>query len=282
MPAHSIVETNAWRRENQDVIEWLIDRSNLRDRFLLDVATYCEQHGMLTPRQTAAVRRNMERTPPPDVPRQAYETALTVEIHNGTYTLDDGRQHLTFKVRTIRQSRNPDMVGRRVVARLIAGNTYENFAFIYDGGLSLWRRYREHENELYVRWARILVRTLLNEPTLLSNGTVSEAFIYANEDQELREVALTIQTSRSCRVCNRTLTDPTSIETGIGPECSAREHNRTHAAETPETIPPEPIRMVSPSVARRARRPILNPRPSTTEPAARVLAMSEVDASLVQ
>lgn len=123
--------------------------------------------------------------------------------HNGTITIDNPAtgQHRTFRIRT--QKKDARFAAGKRVLSLLSGpdNTsdYTPFAFIDEHGMvRVWNRYVDTQ---YERFAR-LIQNLKNEA---------------------ERWKLDVQWSAKCRCCNRELTDPVSIATGIGPVCGGRE-----------------------------------------------------------
>lgn len=136
---------------------------------------------------------------PPDGPVPV-ET-LAPRMRNGFYTITfpDG-SHKTLRVRTSRDHKFA--FGKRIVGLLIGPeNTsdYEDFAFMFeDKGVVLWKRYRDKKVAEYADLLWYL-------------GTVGPI-----EGFQLRA-------DERCLICNRPLTDPVSIDTGIGPICRGRQ-----------------------------------------------------------
>jgi hypothetical protein len=128
-------------------------------------------------------------------------------VANGFYTVTfpDG-SHRTFRVYT-RPADSDFAPGKRVAALLIGPrNTedFEPFAWVDDTGIQVWKRFRgakdnpsQHERHTSILWK-------------LATGEVLEGH--------------ELQLSKRCLVCNRTLTDPTSISLGIGPSCRRTRH----------------------------------------------------------
>lgn len=226
-----------WATEHAAQVEWL--RANATgDTFLTSLLASFEQYNRLTDRQLECVVDRMNRAANPR-PQNAADRAATPDqvphIYNGTYTMDNGSRHLTFQIYTA--TRGP-LQGKRIVKRQQQYGQFQGFAFVgSDGSLQVWRRFQEQTTELYMVWARELLACLNSRQndapgidTLTHTSTVG---------------TFTIQRTRSCRRCNRTLTVPTSIESGIGPECARRDpsQNRTvvadaHAGGTGAVAPP--------------------------------------------
>ena len=123
----------------------------------------------------------------------------TIKTHNGTITVANPAtgEHRTFKVNT--QPEDARFApGQRIVSLLTGPNNDEDFTafgFVNENGrICLWSRNRTPHFEKL-------------------------AFILEQPEKAATKWGLTYQWSARCRRCNRTLTDPESIETGIGPTC---------------------------------------------------------------
>lgn len=222
-----INERAAWRAANEDVIVFLASYTGT-DRFLTSVRDSLARYTSLTERQTASVRDHMRSTT--TARRNAADAAATPDqvphIYNGTYTMDNGSRHLTFQIYTA--TRGP-LRGKRIVKRQLQYGEFQGFAFVNaDGTLGVWRRFEQQSNDLYMVWARILLAGLNNRDN--DAPGVDQIQMVGNDPTP---VTFTVQRTRSCRRCNRQLTVPTSIESGIGPECARRSSsdNRTSAAD---------------------------------------------------
>ena len=128
-------------------------------------------------------------------------------IHNGIYTIRHrtGSFHRTFKVSS--PSSRSRFYGKRIVSILIGpDNTsdYQGFGFFSESeGIQYWRRFEDSQwvqtAEMFSKWMR--------------HGPTEEM----TSDWE-------IDSATFCIVCNRVLTTPASIKTGIGPVCAGREN----------------------------------------------------------
>jgi hypothetical protein len=112
--------------------------------------------------------------------------------------------HRTFSITTVTDSADA-LHGKRIV-RLLTGmdrddpSHWRGFAFADDFGVHTWRRLRGTNGPSdFERYARML----------------SETKRYANK-------GVRYLISGTCRRCNRTLTNPASIESGIGPVCAEK------------------------------------------------------------
>ena len=119
--------------------------------------------------------------------------------HNGTITLRNPATggHRTFQVRTQHEESN-FAPGQRVVSLLCDGESYRGFGFVTDdGSINVWRK---KATPLFAKYADMLIRT----------------------DHYAGQHGVDYMFEGRCRVCNRQLTNPESIETGIGPVCAGR------------------------------------------------------------
>jgi hypothetical protein len=120
-----------------------------------------------------------------------------IQTHNGTITVINPATggHRTFKIKT--QPENDDFFpGGRIVYRLFGDHSdWVSIGVVMANGIKLWKKFRGSKKHQF--YAKMLFHPE-QFPTL----------------QWEREGA--------CRVCNRPLTNPESIETGIGPVCRKR------------------------------------------------------------
>jgi hypothetical protein len=110
-------------------------------------------------------------------------------IQKGFFTVQDDSGHRTYRVR---------MWKEKAVISLMRGQSntsdYIGFGFIDGNELKIWRRC-EFDREMLARDFAAII------------GDPQEAGLrYARE-------------SKNCMRCNRLLTEPTSLDAGIGPEC---------------------------------------------------------------
>jgi hypothetical protein len=132
-----------------------------------------------------------------------------VKLFNGTHTIQNREtgEHRTFRIRT-----QPDDAkfapGARIVGILTGpDNTsdYKQFGFVTDDGINVWRKYRGADKRSAYEWYATMLWALGTDPA----SAWHEKY--------------TILTEGRCCRCNRKLTEPTSIRTGIGPVCAGRE-----------------------------------------------------------
>lgn len=123
-----------------------------------------------------------------------------ITTHNGAVTITSPTgAHRTFQVKTVQKG---SLEGKRIV-QLLAGDdntpdgSWLGFGFVQDNGrVNVWTRHRGTDFEKFAR--------MLEAP----ERYIAKGCTYLHESK--------------CRRCNRRLTDPESIETGIGPVCAGR------------------------------------------------------------
>jgi len=136
----------------------------------------------------------------------ALSSGVDLEKYNGFCTARNSEtgEHRTFRVRTARRGA---LKGERIVGLLTGpDNTvdYSDFGFLLDSGrVAVWRSKRGAAG-FPSQWDR-LARFVERRDWFAENRGV--------------EFDLSIR----CRVCNRELTDPLSIDLGIGPKCRGEE-----------------------------------------------------------
>lgn len=127
---------------------------------------------------------------------------FNIATHNGTITVANTHKgtHRTFRIRT--QKPDAKFAPNARILSMLTGpdNTsdYQQLGFVNpDGSIRLWSRFR---SERYEAFADVLRRP--------------EAWTKAGCEYHYEG---------RCRVCNRTLTTPESIESGIGPKCASKK-----------------------------------------------------------
>lgn len=119
----------------------------------------------------------------------------SVLSHNGKITIENPKtgNHRTFQIKTVK---NGNLKGKRILSLLIGQNNEEDYlsiGFVGTTGIYIWKKYQK---SLYEKTANCLTR--------------------------IEELGLISHFETKCRVCNRTLTTPESISSGIGPVCSEK------------------------------------------------------------
>lgn len=121
--------------------------------------------------------------------------------HNGTWTITSHAtgEHRTFKVKTVKDKEHP-LHGKRIISLLSGSDNesdYIGFGFVFDKYIAVFKK---HRGTQYEKLARFL----------------------EHADQAEANGKITVQHSGTCRMCNRKLTVPESIASGIGPICAGR------------------------------------------------------------
>lgn len=142
--------------------------------------------------------------------------------YNGKYTIASPTGHAEFRIKTQKET-STFFPGKRLVAVKDAselnqwgGASWRSFATVEADGSILQFRFRENENGAYVRLLTAL---------LASDGDVT-----------VGDKRYTMQVKRTCRICDRVLTRPDSIESGIGPECSGKGYAAGKRGRTSEVV----------------------------------------------
>lgn len=124
---------------------------------------------------------------------------MNVFTHNGCVTVVSKKtgDHRTFRVKT--QADDASFAPNARIISILSGpdneNDYQGIGFVNENGIRLWNSKR---TEFFEKCMNIL----------------------SNPDKF--KDAVDIMFEAKCRVCNRKLTNPVSIESGIGPECAKR------------------------------------------------------------
>jgi hypothetical protein len=122
-------------------------------------------------------------------------------LFNGIYTYINTVKgtHRTFKIHTVKRG---NLKGKRLVS-LLSGpdnnSSYQAFAFVNEYGITAFRK---HQHTQYESYARMIQDVALQ----------GENSIYIQKGLE-------VKVEKRCLRCNRRLTHPESLKTGIGPEC---------------------------------------------------------------
>jgi hypothetical protein len=126
---------------------------------------------------------------------------FAIETHNGIITVENPARgtHRTFRIET--QPADARFApGERILSLLIGadnGSDYLGIGFVKDDGrVILWRRY---QTEQYHALVRVLQKV-----------------------EHFKSIGLVYHYEGRCRRCNRVLTTPESIKSGIGPTCAKR------------------------------------------------------------
>ena len=123
----------------------------------------------------------------------------SIATHNGTVTIENTNtgNHRTFKINTVK---NGDLKGKRIVSLLTGSDNWENysgFGFVNaDGKINVFKKHKNSVHEVYAK--------MLENPAPFESKGAEYLF------------------STKCRICNKKLTTPESIKSGIGPICEGR------------------------------------------------------------
>jgi hypothetical protein len=122
-----------------------------------------------------------------------------VRTHNGCVTITSAKsgEHRTFKVSTVQGG---NLEGKRIASLLVGpdnGSDYQGFGFVDDRGVRPWNRFRD--DHAYAVFAK-----MLNEP--------ARYMAFGHK----------YQVEGHCRRCNKLLTHPDSIASGLGPVCALK------------------------------------------------------------
>lgn len=143
---------------------------------------------------------------------KTFENGFDIErINKGTFTILNEKtgQHRTFMIR--RQDKDASFAPGKQIVSIMKGTDNEHdfrgFGFIDNTNIVMWKRsLRENPIQDIDKMAHIL-------HSMLRLGLRSPFF----------DKGLTIMPSTTCFICGRKLTNPESIETGIGPVCAGKE-----------------------------------------------------------
>ena len=158
------------------------------------------------------------------------EVIKQVQVGNGTFTLENGVFHLTFKIST---AKTGTFAGQRIVS-LLTGNDNENdytgFGILSKDGQSfrswgetlrsgqrrIWKKNPASPTQLLtVKQLTNCVHRIMAHGNFGQVGKESKARVDFSENDK----PYTLWISTRCICCNRPLTNPESVERGIGPEC---------------------------------------------------------------
>jgi Family of unknown function (DUF6011) len=132
--------------------------------------------------------------------------------HNGYITVENPKtgDHRTFRVKLETWNEGePNEVTNRVVSLLTGpdrtrARDWTKFAFVKDGEVKVWNKFKLEialKPSPFPSYAKIL-----------------------NDPERGEELGLRYMLEGRCRACDRALTNPESIRSGIGPVCGRREN----------------------------------------------------------
>ena len=126
-------------------------------------------------------------------------------LFNGTFTIQNKEtgKHRTFRVRTQKDTAR-FAPGKRIVALLNGPNNesdYQGFGFVGECSILVWFKKQGVGGKSAYDWYGEMLWELATNPS----SNLHDRY--------------TIQTEKRCLRCNRKLTHPDSLASGIGPEC---------------------------------------------------------------
>lgn len=146
------------------------------------------------------------RTDGSETPLQVTSAEFDIARHNAVITIEHDGQHRTFMIRTIMEGERFGNPGQRIVALLTGPDrnnprNWDNFGFVHPGGvISVFRNRRGEGKKSAYEWYSLM---LMNPAAWEPKGYVYLLMAFCNR-------------------CNRPLTVPESIRTGLGPVCGGR------------------------------------------------------------
>ncbi len=149
-----------------------------------------------------------------------------LNVHNGTYTVSHPeRGHFTLKLYTVTD--NGDLRGKRILSLLVGPDNVTNYrgvAFWDDAHrtANIWKRFRGREHIILDgrHWAGGAGGDGLSSQQ--KKIAIWADLVNRGGDGYWGQVGYEVLLEGRCVVCNRKLTDPDSIQLGIGPVCGGR------------------------------------------------------------
>lgn len=250
-----------WIREHASTVGFIHDNRD-RNTFYRSLWSGLQRHHSLTVPQYNAVQSDRRRAESGDTttPTARVGWAMADDlpyIYNGKYTIEHDGEHITIQIHTVRQG---GLTGQRIVKRAMYGGTFKGFGtLLQDGTLYLWRNQSELEGTKVVEFTKVLLRMMSAAHNAGSDIVWNQ---FDGENHRATVVmggdSYELWLARRCRRCNRELTNPQSVQDGIGPECSQRETAADRSVAARQADP----------AASRTRRPASTPaarRTSTSE-----------------
>ncbi len=143
-----------------------------------------------------SIPKSVSAAPKASAPEAGFDNPV---IGKGYFTVTDDEGHRTFRV-------SPDQKwcdGKTTISVLVGPSnefSYNGVGFVTNTGVQMWAKYRSDS-----RMASLIERLVAD-----AAGALQLTLEMAKQH---------VLTSENCFVCGRLLTDPTSIEMGIGPIC---------------------------------------------------------------
>jgi hypothetical protein len=142
-------------------------------------------------------------------------TNSTKTIFNGTFTItNEAGDHVTLRIRT-QKADSSFAPNKRILSVLNGPDNYTNykgFAFVNeDSTIKVWGKQNTTKNQWF---AHLIAKA--SESFHMSETVDAETTF------ETHGRTYTVMLSKKCYKCNRKLTTPESIRSGIGPVCAGR------------------------------------------------------------
>lgn len=197
------VKADLYYASNPDIAEWIIKNPGFG--FAVSLGQAVQKYGSLTDNQAAAARRCITKETERVVQRQAEVEARTVSIGNGLME--------AFNVAKAKQAAiSATEKGTRKSPRLTFGAFFVEEARRHPGTLYVTTRGGEYYGKVIdgrFSASRECPQDVRDNVAELVRDPKATAIAYGKR-------------FGVCCVCNRTLTDPDSIEAGIGPICATK------------------------------------------------------------
>ncbi len=146
------------------------------------------------------------------------------QFPNGTFTLEGSGVHLTLSVKTARKGH---FEGKRIISIMVGSDNESDFLGIanleLNGSLRVWRKAENCRRNpatgeyLTAKQVESVIRLIMEHGRV---GEVNGAEVF--KEFECNGRSYKLMTSVRCCRCNRKLTNPESVQAGIGPECAGK------------------------------------------------------------
>jgi len=139
-------------------------------------------------------------------------------IFNGYYTIESRKGgHRTLRIATVAKGK---LKGRRIVSLLTGPNNsddYRGFGFVDDDGVQVWKRFAGGGFS-----RRVYSEIVIAKHEGMHMKLAKLLWSLAVEDGQAERAGYKLLLEARCLRCNRRLTTPESIRTGVGPVCAGR------------------------------------------------------------
>lgn len=146
------------------------------------------------------------------------------KVWNGTYTIQKPSDHITIKLETILDPKS-DLFGKRVISIMVGSDNESSYITVgfFDTvkGINVWKKAQDK----LVEWNKIRVKKGKKEVILSDFCPFIWSLLVEGKSSKFAKFC-TIEASKNCILCNRKLTTPFSILTGIGDKCYKDLHGK--------------------------------------------------------